>query len=130
MHLCPVQPSRSIVVADIGSRGYAGAGLGKVVSYGRCPYTVSVSVKTSRVEIRLPADEKELEAAAAMAVGESLSAFVRRAARTEAERVLAERSRIELEDDRARAFLAALERPAERDDRLARLRSKPSLLDG
>jgi uncharacterized protein (DUF1778 family) len=88
-----------------------------------------MAVKTSRIEIRVPDDEKELQAAAASALGESVSEFIRRAARAEAERVLAERSRIELDDDQARAFLAALDRPTERDPRLARLREKPSLLD-
>jgi uncharacterized protein (DUF1778 family) len=82
----------------------------------------------SRVELRLPAAEKELGQTAADLLGESLSEFYRRAARVEAERVLAERQRIVVDLEVAERVLAALDRPGERNELLARLWEKPSLL--
>ena len=72
--------------------------------------------------------EKEIAQTAADLLGESLSEFYRRAARAEAERVLAERQRIVVDLEVAERVLAALDRPGERNDRLARLWEQPSLL--
>lgn len=86
-------------------------------------------VRSRRIEIRVTEDERALEEAAATARGETVSEFVRRAARAEAERVLAERARIVVDDETAQRFLAALDRPG--DDaalRLRRLTAKPSVL--
>jgi uncharacterized protein (DUF1778 family) len=97
--------------------------------YGKMPYTrVMTKTQQSRVELRLPAAEKELGQTAADLLGESLSEFYRRAARAEAERVLAERQRIVVDLEVAERVLAALDRPGERNDRLARLWEKPSVL--
>lgn len=52
-------------------------------------------------------EERDLEQAAAAASGETLSEFVRRAARHEAERTLAERTRYILDDEAAQRFLTA-----------------------
>jgi uncharacterized protein (DUF1778 family) len=97
--------------------------------YGKMPYTrVMTKTQQSRVELRLPTAEKELGQTAADLLGESLSEFYRRAARAEAERVLAERQRIVVDLDVAERVLAALDRPGKRNERLARLWEKPSLL--
>lgn len=74
-------------------------------------------------------DERALEEAAASAQGETVSEFVRRAARAEAERVLAERTRIVVDDEAAERFLEALEQPSEAAEQgLRRLTEKPSAL--
>ncbi len=99
---------------------------------GRMPYTLlmaSTTTKTRRIEIRITEEERDLELAAAAASGETLSEFVRRAARREAERTLAERTRYLVDDDAARRFLAALEKPsAVAEQGLRELATKPSVL--
>jgi uncharacterized protein (DUF1778 family) len=90
----------------------------------RLPYNVramepTASSKTRRIEIRLSDEERQLDAAAASALGESLSDFFRRAAQTRAQEVLADQRTIALKEAEAARFLDALERPAE--DTVARL---------
>jgi uncharacterized protein (DUF1778 family) len=97
------------------------------------PYTLlmaSSPTKTRRIEIRITEEERDLEQAAAAASGETLSEFVRRAARHEAERTLAERTRYILDDEAAQRFLTALEeKPSPASERgLRRLIEKPSIL--
>jgi uncharacterized protein (DUF1778 family) len=100
---------------------------------GRMPYTIGMAPKTTtktrRIEIRITEDERSLEQAAATANGETLSEFVRQAARREAERTLAERTRYVVDDEAAQRFLAALEQPSpEAARKLRRLIEKPSVL--
>jgi uncharacterized protein (DUF1778 family) len=96
------------------------------------PYTTLVAptqTKTRRIEIRITEEERDLEQAAAAVSGETLSEFVRRAARHEAERTLAERTRYILDDEAAQRFLTALEQPSPASERgLRRLIEKPSVL--
>jgi uncharacterized protein (DUF1778 family) len=85
--------------------------------------------RTRRIEIRVTEDERALEEAAASALGETLSEFVRRAALREAEQVLLERTSYTVDDDAAQRFLAALERPGADVERgLRRLVKRPSAL--
>jgi uncharacterized protein (DUF1778 family) len=87
------------------------------------------TTKTRRIEIRITEEERNLEQAAATASGETLSEFVRRAARHEAERTLAERTRYLVGDESAQRFLNALEQPSPDAERgLRRLAAKPSIL--
>jgi uncharacterized protein (DUF1778 family) len=89
----------------------------------------STTTKTRRIEIRITEEERDLEQAAAAASGETLSEFVRRAARHEAERTLAERTRYLLDDEASQQFLVALEQPSPSSERkLRRLTDKPSVL--
>jgi uncharacterized protein (DUF1778 family) len=82
------------------------------------------TTKTRRIEIRITEEEHNLEQAAATVSGETLSEFVRRAARYEAER-----TRYTLDDGAAQRFLTALEQPSPTSERgLRRLTKKPSLL--
>jgi uncharacterized protein (DUF1778 family) len=91
--------------------------------------TSSTATKTRRIEIRMTEEERSLEQAAATVNGETLSEFVRRAARREAERTLTERTRYLVDDEAARQFLVALERPSPEAERgLRRLIEKPSIL--
>lgn len=77
--------------------------------------------KTRRIEVRLSQEERELDAAAASALGESLSDFFRRAARDRAQEVLAEQRVVVLGEQDAERFLDALEQPDE--DTVAKLRA-------
>lgn len=69
--------------------------------------------KTRRIEVRLSDEERELDAAAASALGESLSDFFRRAAQTRAQEVLADQRAIALNEAESVRFLEALEQPDE-----------------
>ncbi len=80
-------------------------------------------MRAQRLELRLTDEERHLDAAAASAVGETLSDFFRRAARARAEEVLADQRRVALTDDEAIRFLDALDRIDEESvTRLRRLR--------
>ena len=71
----------------------------------------TTSPKTRRIEVRLSDEERELDAAAASALGESLSDFFRRAAQTRAREVLADQRAVTLIETEATRFLDALEQP-------------------
>ena len=75
-------------------------------------------------------EERNLEQAAAAARGQTLSEFVRQAARREAEQVLAERTNIVLLPEEADRFLAALDNPASFETCLGALTERPSVLGG
>jgi uncharacterized protein (DUF1778 family) len=77
-------------------------------------------MRTQRLELRLSDDERQLDSAAATAVGETLSDFFRRAASARAQDVLASQQRIALNKDEAVRFLDALETVDQ--DAVARLR--------
>jgi len=77
-------------------------------------------MRTQRLELRLTDDERQLDTAAATAVGETLSDFFRRAASARAQDVLADQQRIGLNDAEAGRFLDALD--AVEQDTVARLR--------
>lgn len=68
-----------------------------------------VGMRTQRLELRLTDEERALGAAAASAVGETLSDFVRSAASTRAAEVLADERRVALTDEEAARFLDALD---------------------
>ena len=89
----------------------------------------TASAKTRRIEIRMTDEERDLEQAAAAARGQTLSEFVRQAARREAEQVLAERTNIVLNPEEASRFLAALDDPSSFEAGLGRLTDRPSVLD-
>lgn len=84
-----------------------------------CHSEYMATVKDERLQIRVDPERKRLLERAAAASHQSLSAFVVQAAALYAEQALAERSVISLGPDAAEAFSAALERPAEVNDRLA-----------
>jgi uncharacterized protein (DUF1778 family) len=70
--------------------------------------------------LRWTDDERQLDSAAATAVGETLSDFFRRAASARAQEVLADQERIALNEGEAERFLNALETVDH--DTIARLR--------
>jgi uncharacterized protein (DUF1778 family) len=77
-------------------------------------------MRTQRLELRLTNDERQLDSAAATAVGETLSDFFRRATSARAQDVLADQQRIALNDEEAARFLDALDTVDQ--DTVARLR--------
>ncbi|HEX3693400.1 MAG TPA: DUF1778 domain-containing protein [Solirubrobacteraceae bacterium] len=77
-------------------------------------------MRTQRLELRLTDDERELDGAAASAVGETLSDFFRRAASARAQEILVDRQQIMLSDEEAARFLDALD--AVDEDTVTRLR--------
>ena len=81
-------------------------------------------MRAKRLELRLTDAERELDAAAATAVGETLSDFFRRAARVRAQEILADQREIALDEDEAARFLDALNVPdSETVSRLGELRA-------
>lgn len=68
-----------------------------------------ILMRTQRIELRLTDDERQLDSAAATAVGETLSDFFRRAASARAQEVLADQQRIALNHNEAARFLDALD---------------------
>jgi uncharacterized protein (DUF1778 family) len=66
-------------------------------------------MRIQRLELRLTEEERQIDGAAATAVGETLSDFVRRAASARAHEVLADQQHIALGHDEATRFLDALE---------------------
>lgn len=78
-------------------------------------------MRTQRLELRLTEGERSLDQAAAAAVGESLSDFVRRAASYRAADVLADQRQISLTEQEAARFLDALD--SVEDGTVARLSS-------
>lgn len=86
------------------------------------PYDVRTmpGMRTQRLELRLTDEERQIDGAAATAVGETLSDFFRRAARVRAQEVLTDQQQIVLSHDEATRFLNALEAVGE--ETVARLR--------
>jgi len=74
-----------------------------------------------RIELRLPAEEKARDLYAAELMGETLSAFMRRATREAAERVIAERNQLALNAAETEKLLDALEQQPVANERLAAL---------
>jgi uncharacterized protein (DUF1778 family) len=89
-----------------------------------------LGMRTQRLELRLTDEERQIDGAAATAVGETLSDFFRRAARLRAQEVLTDQQQIALSDIEATRFLDALETVDE--DTVVRLRDlrHRSTIDG
>lgn len=82
-----------------------------------------------RWNLRVERDEDELVRAASNAVDTSYSNFVRGAAVTEAQRVLADRTRFVLDDDQWQRFNELLDRPPRVPPGLRDLFSRPSVFE-
>ena len=81
--------------------------------------------KTERVQLRVaPADDALLRQAAELA-GESLTTFLLDSGRERAERLLADRRRFALSGPQWKAFVAALDRPAEVNEGVAEVFARP-----
>ncbi|MDZ7578026.1 MAG: DUF1778 domain-containing protein [Candidatus Nanopelagicales bacterium] len=70
-----------------------------------------MAVKTQRLEARLDPDTRERISEAAAVTGETMSAFVTRAARSEADRVLARADVVMMNEDLFDQMIATLDAP-------------------
>ncbi|MGH6950345.1 MAG: DUF1778 domain-containing protein [Vitreimonas sp.] len=90
---------------------------------------MSLVAKTERIELRVSAPQKEAIARAAEAQGATMSDFISRAATSAAEAALVDRTRFLLPPDKWAEFVEALERPPERNERLAAFLTRKSILE-
>lgn len=81
------------------------------------------STKTARIHLRIAADDKQLFERASSLRKESLTEFLVESGRERAEQLLADRTRFALGEAEWRAFVSALDRPAEVRPEVARLSS-------
>ncbi len=87
------------------------------------------ALKDTRWNLRVAPDANALVRQAASARHQNLTDFVIDAAVSEAERVLADRTRFVLGDDRWAEFVALLERPVRDNPGLAKLFAKQSVFE-
>jgi uncharacterized protein (DUF1778 family) len=85
--------------------------------------------RTRRLNLRTSAQQEDLMRRAAEERGESLTSFIIHSACAEAELTLADQRHFSLDADQWKAFVAALDRPAQPKPRLRRLFSEPSVLE-
>lgn len=83
----------------------------------------------SVMQFRLKKEEKERIRQGAELMGVNASQFVLQAALIEAQRVLADRTRFVLEDDRYRAFMDALDEAPRPNEALNKLLHRPAPWD-
>jgi len=83
------------------------------------------STKDDRLQIRVAPERKRILEEAAESAHLSVSAFVLQAAEARADEILLERQLVRLAPHAAEAFAAALERPAEVNERLAGALRRP-----
>lgn len=98
-------------------------------SVGTQLFMAPATTKQSRIGIRTTKEQKALIMRAASAQGQRLSDFVLASAQEKAELVLADQKDFVLPAERWKDFVAALDRPARRHERLNRLMSEPSVLE-
>ncbi len=87
------------------------------------------SARTTKLDLRLSPDAKQMLNAAARATHRSVSQFVLESAISRAEETLIERRRFELNAEQWAAFMAALDAPPRDLPRLRRLFSEPGPFD-
>jgi uncharacterized protein (DUF1778 family) len=87
------------------------------------------TVKDCRVDLRTSKDTKSLLERGANAKGQTLTDFVLTSAQEKAEMLLADQKEFVISPKRWDSFLAALDKPVTRRERLARLMSEPSILE-
>jgi len=85
--------------------------------------------KSERIDVRASAPIKQLLQEAARACHKNVSEFLLDAGITAANQTLADRRRFELDETSWAAFQQALDRPVHTKPRLAKLLTKPGVLD-
>ena len=81
--------------------------------------------RNRRFQLRATAAEEELIRAAAERQGVNVTEFIMQSARERAEQSLADQTRLVVDEKQSKAFLAALDRPAQDKPRLRYLFSEP-----
>jgi uncharacterized protein (DUF1778 family) len=89
----------------------------------------AVGQKEARIEVRTSFEQKAFITRGAKASGQNISDFILSSAQEKAEMILADQKEFVLPQDRWDKFVAALERPAAKHSRLAKLMSEPSVLE-
>jgi uncharacterized protein (DUF1778 family) len=94
-------------------------------------YTGNVVERTRerRWNLRVERDEDEIVRAASEVANTNRSSFIRDAAVTEAQRVLADRTHFSLDEDQWRQLMEALDRPPRVPPGLRDLFSRPSVFE-
>jgi len=85
--------------------------------------------KEARIEVRATPKQKAFITRGATANGQNISDFILSSAQEKAEMILADQKEFVLTPERWNKFVAALEKPETRHDRLTRLLSEPSILE-
>jgi uncharacterized protein (DUF1778 family) len=85
--------------------------------------------RSRRLNLRASAQQEELMRRGARERGESLTDFIIRSACAEAEQALADQRHFSLDAEQWKAFVAALDRPAQPRPRLRRLFAEPSVIE-
>jgi uncharacterized protein (DUF1778 family) len=88
-----------------------------------------IARKAIRWNLRVASDDDDLVRQAAAVSERNLSDFILQAAIIEAERVLADRTRFVLDEERWTEFTNLLDRPAEANPALARLFASPNVFE-
>jgi uncharacterized protein (DUF1778 family) len=98
---------------------------------GQCLYNrgVSEGTRDKRWDVRVADSEDEIVRAASAASETNFTSFVRLAAIAEARRVLADRTKFELDEPDWRRFMELIDRPAVVPKGLRSLFSKPSVFE-
>ena len=89
----------------------------------------SAGAKERRLNFRATKEQHEVIERGATVHGQNLTQFVVSSAYEKAEQVLADQRNFVISGSRWNAFVAALDKPVSRHDRLARLLSEPSILE-
>ncbi len=87
------------------------------------------SNRSEKLDIRITPEAKQVLQEAAKERHTTISQFVLESALDSANAVLAERTRINLNAEQWEAFMAALDAPPRRHERMERLLNEPSILD-
>lgn len=87
------------------------------------------ATKNCRIDLRTSKDTKSFLERCARMKGQNLTDFVLSSAQEKAALILADQREFVLSQNRWDAFVAALDKPVSRRERLARLMSEPSILD-
>jgi uncharacterized protein (DUF1778 family) len=89
----------------------------------------ALATKECRLNLRATKAQREVIERGAAAHGQKMSDFVLSSACEKAEQILAEQRHFDVAPAQWDAFVAALDKPTIRHERLARLMSEPSILE-
>jgi len=96
---------------------------------GGAIHMAQAATKEARIDIRITKKQKAFIKRGATVQGQKITDFVLSSAQEKAEMLLADQKEFTLPAERWDAFVAALDRPVNRHERLARLMSEPSILE-
>lgn len=91
--------------------------------------TISMKLKSTRIDVRASADIKQLLQEAARASHKNVSEFLLEAGIAAANQALADRRYLKLDEAQWKMFLEALDRPVQAKPRLEKLLTEPGILD-